>query len=122
MKCCGNFYPRERLALEAKGYSERILETGICPQCGNFVVTVCKKDYDGHWTYETAKRKKALRLYEENKASIIGDYIRSLKYGCKSNMGFRYGEYSESKRYKTEKERFKQYAVDFNGTKELLRI
>ena len=37
-------------------------------------------------------------------------------------MGFRYGEYVEAKRYKTEKERFKQYAVDFNGTKELLKI
>lgn len=86
------------------------------------MVTLCKRDYSGAWVYETAKRKKALRLFNENKSSIIGGYIRSIKYGCRSNMGFRYGEYVEAKRYKTEKERFKQYAVDFNGTKELLEI
>ena len=85
-----------------------------------WVVTLCKRDFSGNWTYQTAKRKKALRLYNENKADIIGDLIKSVKYGNRSNMGFRYGENKELQ--KNGKRFIKQYACDFNGTKELIKI
>lgn len=84
-----------------------------------WVVTLCKKDYSGNWTYETAKRKKALKLYNDHKADIIGGYIKNIKYGNRSNMGFRFGENVEV-RIK-DKIEVRQYAVDFNGTRELVK-
>lgn len=115
-KCCGNFHAKDIYSLEPEDYSERILETGFCPQCGCFVVTLCKRDFKGNWTYLTAKRKKAVKLFNDNKASIIGG-IQSVKFGNKSNMGFRYGV-NKSVKTKNKKTELRQYAVDFNGTKE----
>lgn len=96
------------------------METGFCPQCGAFVVTVCKKDYNGNWTFETAKRKKAVKLYNSFAADIIGGYIKGVKYGNRSNMGFRYGV-NKSVKTKNKKTELRQYAVDFNGTKERIK-
>ena len=117
--CCTTFNAKDSYNLESRGYMERILESGFCPKCGVWVVTICKKDYNGNWTYETAKRKKALNLFNQHKPDIIGDIIKNIKYGNHSNMGFRYGENVEIRNCKGEKS-IRQYAVDFNGTKELI--
>lgn len=45
--------------------------------------------------------------------------VGKIKYGNRSNMGFRYGLNTEVKNRKGVVE-IRQYAVDFNGTKELL--
>jgi len=117
--CCTKFTAKDVYQLEPNGYSERILESGFCPKCNSWVVTICKRNFDGHWSYLTAKRKKALKLYNDHKADIIGGLQRNIKYGNRSNMGFRFGE---NKEFKTgNKKVFRQYAVDFNGTKELIR-
>lgn len=118
--CCGRFHAQEVYSLEPNGYAERILEIGDCPQCGNRVVTVCKKTYTGNWIYETCKRKKAQKLFEENKSSIIGGLIKNFRTGNKSNMGFRYGDNVEIR--KKDKIEHRQYAVDFNGTRELVKL
>jgi len=68
----------------------------------------------------TAKRKKALKLYNDNKSDIIGGIQQNIKFGNHSNMGFRYGENKEVRITKDRTE-IRQYAVDFNGTKELIR-
>lgn len=112
-KCCSKFYPKEVYYLTPKDYAERILEVGFCPKCGVFVAELRKLNYDGHWSIEYAKRKKAFRLYEANKNDITRNIVVKLKYGNKSNMGFHYGENVETK------EGIKQYSVDFNGSKEL---
>lgn len=106
--------------LQSRGYAERTLESGFCPHCGSWVVEVGKRDFSGRWIIETAKRKKALKLYNEHKSDIIGDFYKDIKHGNHSNMGFRYGENVEVKNRKGEKS-IRQYAVDFNGTRELLR-
>lgn len=119
-KCCGIFQAKESYILESKGYVERTLESGFCPHCGSWVVELGKRDFSGRWIIETAKRKKALKLYNEHKPDIIGDILKNVKHGNRSNMGFRFGENVEVRDRKGETH-IKQYAVDFNGTKELLR-
>lgn len=99
-------------------FAERIMRSGFCPHCDSFVVEVSKRRYDGRWVHEVAKRKKALKLYELYCPDIIGDFTRSVKTGNKSNMGFRYGLNTEV--IKNGESTIKRYAVDFNGTKELL--
>lgn len=118
MKCCTRFNPNVVYRLENKDYAERILLSGFCPKCGSWVVELGKRNYDGQWVYESAKRKKAVKLFRENENSIIGDYIVSVKYGNKSNMGFRYGLNTEI--VKDGESTIKRYAVDFNGTKEVI--
>lgn len=104
--------------LEPKDSAERIMLSGFCPKCGSWVIEVGKRGYDGRWTYETAKRKKAAKLFKENESSILGDYITTIKTGNKSNMGFHYGINIEIT--KDGESIIKRYSVDFNGTKELL--
>lgn len=119
-RCCSKFYARDIYSLTPKDYVERILEVGFCPKCGAFVAELRKRNFEGKWTIEYAKRKKALRLYEENKNDIVRDLISKVKHGNKSNMGFRYGENVEVKS-KDGSVEIRHYAVDFNGTKELLK-
>ena len=109
-----------KIPSERKLYAaiERICRTNSW-NCGSWVVEVGKRDFSGRWIIETAKRKKALRLYNEHKSDIIGDFYKDIKHGNHSNMGFRFGENIEIKNRKGEKS-IRQYAVDFNGTRELL--
>jgi hypothetical protein len=113
--CCGKFYPKDTYRIKTGDYLECYLESGFCPHCNNWVVEVHKKTYDGVWVVEAAKRKKAQRLYNQYKDSIIGSIGKNPKSGNKSNMGFRYGE------NKIVGDTVKQYSVDFNGTKKLIK-
>ena len=115
MKCCTNFYSKEVYTLTPKEYLERILEIGFCPKCGAFVVELRKLDYNGKLSIDYCKRKKALRLFESVKNDITRSVVAKIRHGNKSNMGFKYGENVETT------EGIKQYSVDFNGTKELIR-
>lgn len=90
------------------------MQIGFCPKCGCFTVEVITKDYDGRTRLDVYKRKKAVRFYEDNKHSITSEYISGVKHGNKSNMAFKYGLNVETK------DGIRQYAVDFNGTKELI--
>ena len=120
MNCCGVFNAREVLNLgSASEYAERYMKVGICPHCNSFVVEISKKYYNGRWVHEYAKRKKALKLYEKYKNDVIGEFSKNIKYGNKSNMGFRYGLNTEI--IKNGKSIIKVFAVDFNGSKELIK-
>lgn len=94
------------------------MRSGFCPRCNAFVVEVSKRRFNGQWVTEFAKRKKALRLYELYYPDIIGNFERNIKTGNKSNMGFRYGLNTEV--IKNGETTIRRYAVDFNGTKELI--
>ena len=96
------------------------MRSGFCPKCNAFVVEVNKRHFDGRWVTELAKRKKALKLYEQYCPDIIGIFERTIKTGNKSNMGFRYGLNTEV--IKNGESTIKRYAVDFNGTKELINV
>lgn len=87
--------------------------------CEKYVVQVSKRNYRGEWIHETAKRNKAVKLFDKYKSDIIGEFDRNVPYGTKANMSFRYGLNIEEKDRKGNKT-IKRYAVDFNGTKELL--
>lgn len=91
------------------------MEIGFCPKCGAFVLEYRKLDYDGKCFIEYLKRKKALRLFDQLKNDITREVVTKVKHGNKSNMGFKYGENIEVNN------QIKQYSVDFNGTKELIR-
>ena len=123
MECCGNFNPKDVYVLTSNSTcSERRMESGFCPHCGAWVVEVCKKNWDGSWHYEKAKRKKALKLFNTYKGDIIEDMIAGrIRHGSQSNMGFRYGYNVEVKNCKGKVTEIRRYAVDFNGTKELLK-
>lgn len=98
------------------------MELGFCPQCGAMIVEIGKKDYAGHWTYDKAKRKQALRLFNDNKEFITDSLTTTrIKHGNKSNMGFRYGKNVAVKNCKGEYAEIRRYAVDFNGTAELIK-
>lgn len=99
-------------------FAERVMRVGVCPICDSLVVDIAKKYYNGFWVHEYAKRKKAQKLYNKYESDIIGDFSRNIKYGNKSNMGFRYGLNVET--IKNGKSTIKVYSVDFNGSKELL--
>ena len=90
---------------------------GNCPHCDKFVVEVYKKNYKGKWSSFQAKKRKALRLFEQYASNIV-NRDSSIKYGNRSNMAFRYGLNIEANQ--KGKKIIKRYAVDFNGTKELL--
>ena len=92
------------------------MEYGICPQCGNLVVEIGKRLYNGDWEYTQAKRKKAIKLFDENKKNIIGSLSpKRIKYG------FRYGKNVEIKNCKGEIFCIRRYAVDFNDTAKVIQ-
>ena len=91
---------------------------GNCPHCDKFVVEVFNKDFKGNWSMFMAKKGKAVKLFDRFSSSIISKDA-AIKYGNRSNMAFRYGQNIEARDRKGKKI-IKRYAVDFNGTKELL--
>ena len=120
--CCGIFKPKDIFSLASNTeFSERVLRHGFCPVCSKYVVEVSKRRYTGEWVHEIAKRNKALKLFEKYKSDIIGEFDRNVKHGTKANMAFRYGLNIEEKDRKGKKI-IKRYAIDFNGTKELLKV
>ena len=85
-----------------------------------FIVELFKRSFNNQCFVEILKRKKAIRFFEEHKSEIISKIVKnSIRYGNKSNMGFRYGD---NKILETSKgSKIKQYAVDFNGVRELVK-
>ena len=113
--CCVDFKPKRRFILSPNKYKERTLEYGFCPKCNVFVVSLKTKDFDGHISTVTAKRKKAINLYNALKPDIITGYRKNIRQGNRSNMAFIFGLNIQKG------ETISQYAVDFNGEKKLIK-
>lgn len=79
-----------------------------------------KLNYDGSLSTQVFKREKAKKAFEKLKTDILGDYIGKIKYGTQRNMGFRYGDFKEVHDNKGNVIETRTFAVDFNGTRELL--
>jgi len=119
LKCCGYFAPEERYSLiDNDNYILRRYEYGVCPICGNKVLTEYKTSRkDGTRFSDVLKKRKAevayKRFQKERQTEIYNSKIQT---GNKSNMGFRYGINSEIKNNKGEIIGIKSYAKDFNET------
>ena len=116
--CCGAYFEpiRTVFLLPDFMYRDRKLEVLVCPKCGALVVELTQFNIKTE-SYETfrPKRKK------------VGKFIRSIqegswkdikvKVGTKQRAGFVFGVNKLKKDGK-----IYQYAVDFNGTKKLVKV
>lgn len=116
--CCGGYHtPLKTVFLPANfRYRDRKLEVLMCPKCGTLVAelvqfNVRKNKYE---TYRPASKQTSsfIKDVQAGKWREI-----KIKYGTKGNAGFVYGVNKQRKNGK-----IYQYAVDFNGTKKLVKI
>lgn len=116
--CCGAYHsPLRTVELGSHyKYSERRLEIVVCPICNSLVAqlvmfNIKKQRYE----YFRPKRKKT---YEFIKDVESGKWdVVHLKFGTKERSGFVYGQNRECKNGD-----IRQYAVDFNGVKKLVKV
>lgn len=116
--CCGGYRtPHKTVFLPANfKYRDRKLEVLLCPNCGTLVAelvqfNVRKNEYE---TYRPLS-KQTVSFIKEVQAGKWREI--KIKYGSKGNAGFIYGVNKQRKDGK-----IYQYAVDFNGTKKLIKV
>lgn len=116
--CCGGYYtPLKTVFLPANfRYRDRKLEVLICPKCGTLLAELIQFDVRKK-QYETYRplRKQAAKFIKDVQAGKWREI--KIKYGSKGNAGFVYGVNKQCKNGK-----IYQYAVDFNGTKKLVKV
>lgn len=101
-------------------YQSRVMVVGFCPNCCNIVLEIHSQDFKGNQHTKTFRREKAKKMYEKMQCNIIGDYVAKVKFGTRSNMGFHYGDNKEIRNPKGMIVGFRQYSVDFNGTRKVV--
>ena len=116
--CCGKYYEPDKTVqlLPDFKYKDRKLEIMVCPQCGGLVAVltqfnVLTQKYD---TYRP-KRKRTLDFIKKALEGKL-DTVK-VKYGTREKAAFVYGVNRQAKNGK-----IYQYAVDFNGTKKLVKV
>ncbi len=116
--CCGGYHTPHRTVFVCSDnqYINRKLEIIICPKCGALVAELTQyniktKKYEKY----RPKRKRTSRFLKEIESGKW--YECKVKYGTKEKAGFVYGQNKEAKDGK-----IYQYAVDFNGTKRLVKV
>lgn len=102
-------------------YQSRVMVVGFCPNCCNIILEMHSQDFKGKLHTKTYRREKAKKMYEKMQCDIIGDYVSKVKFGTRSNMSFHYGDNKEIRNTKGVVVGFRQYSVDFNGTREIVR-
>ena len=117
--CCGAYHTPNRVIIPADtfNYTNRKLEILICPNCNSLVAeltqfSLLKQEFERI----RPKRKKTFQFINsiENGEWSEEEFI---KYGTKSNAAFIYGVNEEDR-----KGNIKQFAVDFNGVKKLVKV
>ena len=117
--CCGEYLVPDRV-IKLDDFGGRIqqkLEIAYCKKHGG---KVCELSYFDIKTlsfkYTRPKRKDVDNFIKkcENQYSLL-DKLNRFKQGTKANQAFVYGENVQLK------DRIRQYAVDFNGTKNLVK-
>ncbi len=116
--CCGRYHVPTKTVIVAPDFlhRDRKLEIIICPVCGS--LSACLTQYNiKEQKYETIrpKRKKTAKFIQEVEAGKWSEV--KIKYGTKERAGFVYGVNKVLK-----DGTIKQYAVDFNGTKTLVKV
>lgn len=116
--CCGGYHkPQRRIfPLPDYKYKNRELEILICPICGALSVVLTQFNKETH-QYETfrPKRKKTAKFLKEMQMQKWEE--QKVQYGTKSGAGFVYGVNVQA-----ENGKIYQYAVDFNGSRKLVKI
>lgn len=122
INCCGLFRPSEVWHLREKdGFHNRRMESGVCPECSNQVVLLVETRYTDNLEISTIyKKRRAQKKRSECKQEV---YFKQhhFRQGIKSRMAFRYGENKTVKNSKGDIICVQQVAVDYNGTKEILK-
>lgn len=116
--CCGGCHtPLKTVFLPANfRYRDRKLEVLVCPKCGTLVAELVQFDVrkNKYETYRPAS-KQTISFIKDVQAGKWREI--KIKYGTKGNAGFVYGVNKQRKNGK-----IYQYAVDFNGTKKLVKV
>lgn len=116
--CCGGCHtPLKTVFLPANfRYRDRKLEVLVCPICGSLVAELVQFDVRKN-KYETYRptSKQTVSFIKDVQAGKWREI--KIKYGTKGNAGFVYGVNKQRKNGK-----IYQYAVDFNGTKKLVKV
>ncbi|MBQ3641198.1 hypothetical protein II906_04640 [bacterium] len=116
--CCGALHePVQTVFLyPTLFYKKRKLELTICPNCGNIVAEIVQyNSRTKKWVKFRPKAKKVKKLIQD----LQNDFWQAeeTKSANKFNASFSFGlnrQYKNGKIY--------QFAVDFNGKKELVKI
>ncbi len=116
--CCGRYQVPFKTVFLAPdfNYRDRKLEILVCSNCGSLsaVLTQFNVKTKKYETYRP-KRKKTSKFIREVEAGKWSEV--KVKYGTKERAGFVYGV-NKLQNDGT----VKQYAVDFNGTKTLVKV
>lgn len=124
MRHCCKFEPDDTYYLkETSLYTYRMFKIGFCPICGKPVAEIYQMRFDGKpernsWAGIEAN-DAMIKFSEEILYSVKDMNYKKLK---SKPFGWKYGINRSSKNHKTGKESLRQYACDFYGNKELVKI
>ena len=106
---------------ETSLYTTRKLSIGFCPICNKPVTELTEISFNGKVCRQRASGIKADLLLKANQEDILYS-MQECNYICSKSkpFGWKYGINKSTKR--KNKEVVKQYACDFYGNKELIKI
>ena len=116
--CCGVYHSPSRVIIPAETnlFKQRKLEILICPKCNSLIAELTQFSVlKGEYEKVRPKRKKTFEFINSIERGEWKEEI--IKYGTKSNAAFVYGVNEEDKNGN-----IRQYAVDFNGVKKLVKV
>lgn len=116
--CCGRYHQAMRTVFLFPDfiYKDRKLEIIECPVCGKLTVELTQFNIkEQKWDVIRPKKKNTAKFISELESKKWKDL--KIKYGTKERSGFVYGVNKENK-----DGTIKQYAVDFNGTKRMVKV
>jgi len=116
--CCGMLHKPDRVIriMSDFKYSDRVLELYICEVCGKITAELTQFNIK----HQKVKKKRIEKRQLAKFVSLFSNGSfeeKSVEYATKSRAGFSYGVNRQEKDGK-----IYQYAVDFNGTKTLVKI
>ncbi len=116
--CCGGYHTplKTVFLLPDFQYRERKLELIVCPKCGALRAEITQFNVkDNKYEVKRLKKKKIPRFISDIETGKLKEL--KIKYGTKERSAFVYGVNKECK-----DGTIKQYAVDFNGKKKLVKV
>lgn len=116
--CCGGYHLPTKTVFVPSGFRfrDRKLEVLVCPNCGRLVAELVQFDVKKNEYVTIRPKKKLTKKFIQDVQSGKLDEVKVL-HGTKQGAAYVFGLNKEAKDGK-----IYQYAVDFNGTKKLVKI
>ena len=124
MRHCCKFNPEDVYYLkDTELYHLRMLSIGFCPICGKPVAEIAQ------WRFDGVLDKKSISGVGAN--DVMREYSDEILYSMKEvnyrkfkskPYGWKYGVNKSFKNKKTGQEQVSQFACDFYGNKELIKV